>query len=455
MIKLNNWKNLSKERFVILMFFFICINVLINLSLHKRRKIFGSCHSVDTSCSTIKLKQTRTIRFQASDLLLNEFGHEYEKLSVRENISKLVRHYSTEEIYFSLTTNTKRIRETIHTIKFWATRPGVHCLIIFESKDIESKDNIKSYLTGQGIPCVIKSSNTSRFEERYLELMEQGWHASNKDLNTNIKTIQWFIIGDDDTAWFLDNLLQTLQQYNSSKAIYLGNVSDKLEAVQYHGSYFAFGGGGIILSRPLALLAARYIKDCRRFIHLWGGDEMIGKCITQVLKVNLTRNMHFHQMDHEGDMDGFFESGIEGLVSLHHMFNYWEPFPPEHTINPYETMSLLKIASESFGYDFLKRYVRIDHSTNRTFLLTTGYSFSIFNRTLTYEELMRIEKTWWCCSEFVDQPTRPKEENKLTWYFQAITNPIESAVGGYGAVYENKRKDSVVQYPKIEIILTK
>ncbi|CAF1611582.1 unnamed protein product [Rotaria sp. Silwood1] len=269
-----------------------------------------------------------------------------------------------------------------------------------------------------------------------------------------MKAIQWFAFGDDDTIWFLNNLLQTLQQYNVSNSIYLGNISDKLGAVQYHGTYYAYGGGGFVLSRPLALRAVQHNKDCQRFTNMCGGDEMIGKCITEVLKINLTRNNHFHQMDHDGDMDGYLESGIEGLVSLHHIFSYWEPFPEEYTTHPHETMYLLKLAYQTFGNHFLKRYVWLDCRTNRTFLLTMGYSFSLFNRILTYEELMKVEKTWWCCSEFVGRETRPKEKNKMTWYFRAVTNETKNIVSGYGAVYENKQKDRNVQIPRIEIILT-
>ncbi|CAM4836485.1 unnamed protein product [Rotaria magnacalcarata] len=388
-------------------------------------------------------------------LTLNEFSHEYEELSIKRNLNTSIHKYFIEQIYFAFTTNTKRIRETIHAVKFWAARPNIHCLTIFERKDLASASLMNSYLAGQGISCEIQTSNIIRFEERYLELIEQAWSSSISSSNASVKTIQWFAFGDDDTVWFLDNLLQTLQQYNASTSIYLGNISDKLGAIRHHGTYYAYGGGGIILSRPLALKAAQHMKDCRRFHHFFGGDEMIGKCITEILKINLTRNQNFHQMDHEGDMDGYFESGIQGLVSLHHMFSYWEPFPEEHTINPRETMDLLKLAYQTFNHDFLKRYVRIDQQTNRTFLLTMGYSFSVINRILTHDELMKVENTWWCCSQFVDQETRPKERNKTTWYFRGIASQTTTTMKRYGAVYENKRlKDRVAQFSTIEIILT-
>ncbi|CAF0957707.1 unnamed protein product [Rotaria sordida] len=387
-------------------------------------------------------------------MVREEFGYDYEELSMQQTINKPIHQYDIEQIYFTFTTNTQRIRETIHHVKFWATRQDIRCLIIFESKDLQSKNSIKQYLANKGISCKIQTSNITRYEERYLELIQQAWYSSNTSSYINMKTIKWFAFGDDDTIWFLNNLLQTLQQYNASNLIYLGNISDKLKAVQYHGTDFAYGGGGFLLSRPLTLRAVQHNKDCQRYVKLFGGDEMIGKCITEVLKINLTSNKNFHQMDHDGNMDGYLESGIEGLVSLHHMFSYWEPFSEEHTIGPHETMYLLKLAYQTFDNNFLKRYVRLDHQTNRTFLLTMGYSFSLFNRILTYEELMKVEKTWWCCSEFVGRETRPKEKTKTTWYFRAITNEIMNVSSGCGAIYENKQNDRVVQFPRIEIILT-
>ncbi|CAF3606970.1 unnamed protein product [Rotaria sp. Silwood1] len=463
MNRLNNTRHLYKS-IVIISFLVFSIYCLTCFTYRKSRRKISTYVDINIPRFDSNIKQTKKQIFVQTlvhnktsitrKVLLEEFSYDYEELPIKQIISRPVYQYDIEQIYFTFTTNTGRIRETIHQVKFWATRLGIRCLIIFESKDLQSKNYIKRYLKNEGISCKIKTSNVTRYEERYLELIQQAWYSLNKSSYTNMKTIQWFAFGDDDTIWFLNTLLQLLEYYNASNSIYLGNISDKLGAIQYHGTYYAYGGGGFILSRPLASRAAQHTKDCQRFTKMFGGDEMIGKCITEVLKINLTRNKNFHQMDHDGDMDGYLESGLEGLVSLHHIFSFWESFPEEHTNSPRETMYLLKLAYQTFGNHFLKRYVRLDHRTNRTFLLTMGYSFSLFNRILTYDELMKVEKTWRCCSEFVDRETRPKEKNKMTWYFRDVTNESANIVNGYGAVYENKQKDAIVQIPRIEIILT-
>ncbi|CAF4424643.1 unnamed protein product, partial [Adineta steineri] len=87
------------------------------------------------------------------------------------------------------------------------------------------------------------------------------------------------------------------------------DVPDNRDQVQRFGTYFAYGGGGIVLSRPLALLFSTYTKQCKRYLNIFGGDGMIGKCVTEILKVRLIKNNNFHQMDHRGDNTGYLESG--------------------------------------------------------------------------------------------------------------------------------------------------
>ena len=156
-------------------------------------------------------------------------------------------------------------------------------------------------------------------------------------------------------------------------------------------------------------------------------------------------------MDHSGDMTGLFESGIDGLVSLHHMLHLWKPFPDEHTNKLNDTMYLLQAAYTIFSDKFLKRYVRIKYNTNQTLLLTLGYSFSVFNRILSFAELTQIEKTW-CCTEMVERKTRPKENNKTTWYFGGLANENINGSIKHTVVYENK-KDTFDQIPKIKITI--
>ncbi|CAF1088118.1 unnamed protein product [Rotaria sordida] len=368
-------------------------------------------------------------------------------------MNNTIRQYVIEEIYFALTTNTQRILKTIHYLKFWAKLSSIKCLIVFEQKDFLTTANITEYLVNEGISCKVQTSNVTRYEERYLELFHMAWNNQEikEDIHTGIKKVEWFAVGDDDTIWFVNNLLHTLQQYNSSNFMYIGDISNKKSQVIRHGAYYAYGGGGILLSRPLAVLFAQHIQECKQFLNLYGGDEMIGKCITEILQVNLTRNNNFHQMDSNGDMTGYLESGINGLVSLHHMFSMWKPFPNEHTNKINETINLIQLAYTTFDENFLKRFARVNYKTNQTLLLTMGYSFSLFNRILSRTDLTQVENTWFG-TEMATRTIRPKENNKTTWYFRSLTIENFDGTIGYGIVYENK-KEMCDFFPNIQLTI--
>ncbi len=389
-----------------------------------------TAYNADTSVLINSIKETIQIKVETAfdsetlnteNIYLSAFSGEYREVSTILTINNTSHKYLTEEIFFTLTTNTERILESIHYLKFWVKSPGINCLIVFEQIDFMNNRNITDYLVKEGISCKIQTSNRTRYEERYLELFHLAWNSQDMtDTYGKRQKVQWFAVGDDDTVWFINNLLYTLQQYNSSDSIYLGNISDKKSAIRLFGAYFAYGGAGILLSRPLALLFSQHNRECKRFLNIFGGDGMIGKCITEVLKVNLTKNINFHQMDHRGDMTGLLESGIDGLVSLHHMFSYWNLFPDELANDRAETMRILQIAYTTFDKHLFKRYVRVNHKTKQTLLLTMGYAFSVFNRILSHMELSLIEKTW-CCDQTVDRKPRVQENKKITWYFRELT----------------------------------
>ncbi len=103
--------------------------------------------------------------------------------------------YRIEEIYFLLTTNTKRIRHTIHLIQFQSKYAKENCLILFEENDYLKTEGFKEYLLSHQIQCHIQLSNIQRYEERYFQLIEKGNHF----IQTTKKEYQWFAIGDDDT----------------------------------------------------------------------------------------------------------------------------------------------------------------------------------------------------------------------------------------------------------------
>lgn len=399
--------------------------------------------TVEVSLNTQLLKSEK--------IYSKEFSGEYEEIPASLTMNTVVRRYNIEEIYFAVTTTIKRIRTTtISFLKFWAKNPGVKCLLLFQQDDLMNNRNITEFLAHEGIPCKVLSSNEKIYEERYVELFQNAWkNQDTGDMNTERKQIQWFAIGDDDTIWFINNLLHTLQHYNSTNLIYLGDISDRKRQNKRHGEFFAYGGGGTILSRPLTSLFAQHTETCKQIKGNFGADGMIGKCLVNVMNVSLTRNTNFHQNDLAGDLTGLMESGIDGLVSLHHMFSVWKPFPDVHSNRINETIYLLTLAYKTFDRFFLKRYMHINYKTNQTLVLTMGYSFSLFNRILSFEELAQVEDTG-CCIEIVGRKIRRKEINKKTWFFRHLTTENCNGSITFNMIYENK-SDSLIPIVSINV----
>ena len=375
---------------------------------------------------------------------ISELSGEYEEVPDLYPMEGDTSHQTRlDEILFVLTTNTQRILDTIHELKFWSKQPAVKCLIIFEEKDLTVNSHIRQFLLNEGIPCHIRGSNVKRYEQRYFQMIEQSWRL----VEEQSLSIRWLAVCDDDTLWFTGNLLKILQQYNASELIYLGNISDRLETLYYHGGYYAYGGAGILLSRALVPVLLQSMKECqRRFSSMFGGDEILGKCLTQICHINLTRNMHFHQMDHEGNLVGYLQGGINDLVSLHHLFTLWEPFPSKHASDESQTMSLLLRAYQAFCGGLFKRYRKLNAPTNQTYLLTLGYSLTVMDGLLTMDDLSKVEQTW-CCSRLSTRLTRSKEKGQIHWFF------LNASSTSARSTYRNFQKGFSPQYSIVEILV--
>ena len=325
--------------------------------------------------------------------------------------------YSIDELAFGITTTVDRVSEIILNLQFWTQHPGVRCLITFHYSEIDSLQSLRKMFEGKGIPCITRVTFIRRYEERFLDLVNQTWNLIGNDESSMLnKSIKWLLIGDDDTLWFLPNLLRTLNKYDWKMPMYIGDHSDSRNQLKIYGTYYAYGGGGIVFSRPTAQALAQRIIECNAYKTMYGGDMMLGKCVTEKLEVNLTRNENFHQMDIRGDATGFFESGIQGLLSIHHMFSWWSPMPKWTGENREEIVRRFRKAYQSTGFSFLKRYVWIDSTANQTLVLTLGYSVAIYNKILSLGHINSVEATFH--STYLVRKSRVPITGKKTWYFK-------------------------------------
>jgi len=108
--------------------------------------------------------------------------------------------------------------------------------------------------------------------------------------------VRWFIMGDDDTVFFVDNLITVLNKYDHNQMYYIGGNSESVEQDIVHSYAMAYGGGGIAISYPLAVELVKLLDGCiDRYASLYGSDQKIEACLSEI-GVPLTKELGFHQV---------------------------------------------------------------------------------------------------------------------------------------------------------------
>ena len=110
------------------------------------------------------------------------------------------------------------------------------------------------------------------------------------------KGVRWYVMADDDTVLFIDNLVEVLARYDHRKYFYIGMNSECVTSNIDHSFEMAFGGAGYALSYPLAEALARNLDVCiKRYPTLYGSDHILQSCVAD-LGVSLTHEKGFHQV---------------------------------------------------------------------------------------------------------------------------------------------------------------
>lgn len=107
---------------------------------------------------------------------------------------------------------------------------------------------------------------------------------------------RWLVMGDDDTIFLVDNLVDLLAKYDHTQFYYIGNPSEYLLSNHWFSFNMAFGGGGFVLSYPLVKALAQNMEIClRRYPHLKTADIITMACIAD-LGVDLSPHNGFNQV---------------------------------------------------------------------------------------------------------------------------------------------------------------
>jgi len=186
---------------------------------------------------------------------------------------------------------------------------------------------------------------------------------------------KFFTLVDDDTFFpAMSELLRTLSEYNPECPYYIGTFTERANWLLEHRAPYAYGGGGIFLTAPVARQivqlpclekneAGRYLLDADQ------GDRLLYNCLRQNTEVRVTYLPLLYQEDQFGDPSGFYESGRQPL-SLHH-YKSWHSFLPEKA----------HFVVDACGEDCL--FQRWQFKDN--FILSNGYSVAEYPKGIDFD----------------------------------------------------------------------
>ncbi|XP_026426192.1 uncharacterized protein LOC113322334 [Papaver somniferum] len=231
--------------------------------------------------------------------------------------SSIARFDDTElkHVFFCIAASSKLWEQRKEYIKQW-WRPRVTRGIVWLDKRVRTRRN-------ENLPEIRISGDTRRFRYSNRQGSRSALRISrvvSETLRLGLKDVRWFVMGDDDTVFFVDNVVGVLSKYDHRQYYYIGSSSESHVQNIFFSYSMAYGGGGFAISYPLAVALEKIQDRCmNRYPGLYGSDDRIQACMAE-LGVPLTKETGFHQYDVYGDLLGLLAAHpVAPLVSLHHL----------------------------------------------------------------------------------------------------------------------------------------
>ncbi|XP_051142221.1 uncharacterized protein LOC127259117 [Andrographis paniculata] len=190
--------------------------------------------------------------------------------------------------------------------------------------------------------------------------------------------LRWVVMGDDDSIFFVDNLVDMVAGYDHRKYYYFGAPSEFIMSNFWFSFAQGFGGAGVILSYPLAKALAADMDNClRRGAQIISADHITMVCVAD-LGVSLSPHRGLHQVDMHGDISGFLSAHpAVPILSLHH-FDHVDPIFPA-TDRAEAARRLMKAAAADESR--MMQQTICHHKQNHWSLsIAWGYSAHIYER---------------------------------------------------------------------------
>ncbi|KAK8464045.1 hypothetical protein PHAVU_011G107433 [Phaseolus vulgaris] len=244
-------------------------------------------------------------------------------------------------------------------------------------------------------PPVVISADTSAFPYTFrggLRSAIRVARAVKEAVDRNETDVRWFVFGDDDTVFFVDNVVRALARYDHRRWFYVGSNSESYDQNVDHSFEMAFGGGGFAISCSLAEVLARVLDSClRRYANLYGSDSRIYSCVAE-LGVGLTHEPGFHQLDMRGNLFGILAAHpLSPLLSLHHLDVLAPIFP---NMDRVQAMEHLVAAANVDPARILQQTVCYDQSNSLTFSVSWGFAIQVYQGNELLPDLLSVQRTF-------------------------------------------------------------
>ncbi|KAK1402771.1 Galactosyltransferase [Heracleum sosnowskyi] len=245
-------------------------------------------------------------------------------------------------------------------------------------------------------------------------VMARMVHAILEIFRQEHEGVRWFVMGDDDSIFFVDNWVNVLGKYDHSNYFYIGGQSEAIISNVIYSFDQGFGGAGFALSYPLAQALANNMEDClRRYPYLTSADLITMTCISD-LGVSLTADKGIHQVDLRKDISGFLSSHPQvPLMSLHH-FDVVNPIFPSKNRSQ-SAMHLMRAANFDQSR-IMQQTICYNKKINWSVSISWGYSAHIYGEIIPRSILKKPVTTFRPWKRYSTEPyymfkTRPESED--------------------------------------------
>ncbi|XP_003606544.2 uncharacterized protein [Medicago truncatula] len=304
----------------------------------------------------------------------------------------------------------------------------------------------------EDLPDIQISGDTSRFKYTNRQGQRSALRISRivtETLKLGLEDVRWFMMGDDDTVFMVDNVVRVLSKYDHTQFYYVGSSSES-HVQNIHFSYaMAYGGGGFAISYPLAKELAKMQDRCiQRYPALYGSDDRMQACMAE-LGVPLTKEAGFHQYDVYGDLLGLLGAHpVAPLVSLHHLDVVQPIFPKMNRVQSLQ--HLMKSVKQDSG-SIMQQSICYDKKRYWSISVSWGYVVQVLRGVLSPRELEMPTRTflnWYRRADYTAYAfnTRPVTKHPCQKAFLFYMNgtrydPVKKQIIGTYARYKSKPPD--------------